>query len=467
MFSGIKKRLVGTYLVLITLTVVLILGVFIFSINLYYIDNIKSFISVQADTICSYYRNYLSNTDLKYNAGKIVNDFPNLPLQIQVTDTNGKVLADSLHQTFGNVLATKDIADATSGKASFSYDKSFTGERILSYTTPLSDSSKIQGTIKLTASLTGAHKAIKTLSAIAILAGIFIIGLVFIISLYLSNTLISPVKKLTDLAYEISKGNYKIKVEIKSKDEIGVLASSINHMVQEMGKNEELKNEFISSISHELRTPLTSIKGWAVTMGNTSPEDMIIKRGIEIINSESDRLSEMVEELLDFSRLQAGKFSLKPEKTDITKLIHDVCHQMLQRAERQGIMLNDLVEDKPLYIEVDSRRIRQVLINLLDNSLKFTPSGGIISVYGKSISSNKDALYEFIVEDTGSGIGEDDLPNITQRFYRGVNADEKSGIGLGLSICNELIKSHKGTLEIQSQMGKGTKVIIRLPQLKS
>jgi signal transduction histidine kinase len=202
-------------------------------------------------------------------------------------------------------------------------------------------------------------------------------------------------------------------------------------------------------------------------MENTAPQDMVIKRGIEIISSESDRLSEMVEELLDFSRLQAGKFSLRLENTDITRLIYDVCSQMSQRAERQGIALNNCVEGTPFFIEVDPRRIKQVLINLLDNSLKFTPSGGIISIVGKGVASNKDTLYEFIVEDSGSGICQDDIPNITKRFFRGKNADEKSGIGLGLSISNELVKSHDGTMEIQSDIDKGTKVIVKLPQKKS
>lgn len=467
MFTGIRKRLVGTYLVLITLTVLLLLIVFITSLHFYYFDNIKSYISVQANTICNYYKNYLSNTDLKYNAGKIINDFSNTPLQIQVADTQGKVLADSLHQTFGIILDTRDILDASAGKATYSYDKSLTGERILSYTAPILNNSQTLGTLKLSTSLAGAYKAIYTLAAIAILAGLFIIVLVFIISLYISNTIINPVQKLTNIAYEISKGNYKIKASINGNDEIGILASSINHMTNEIRKNEELKNQFISSISHELRTPLTSIKGWAVTMENSAPQDTVIKRGIEIINSESDRLSEMVEELLDFSRLQAGKFSLRLENTDITRLIHDVCSQMSQRAERQGIILSNWVEGTPFFIEVDPRRIKQVLINLLDNSLKFTPSGGIISIAGKGVTSSKDTLYEIIVEDSGSGICQDDIPNITKRFFRGKNADEKSGIGLGLSISNELVKSHDGTMEIKSDIDKGTKVIVKLPQKKS
>lgn len=467
MFIGIKKKLIGTYLVLITLTVLLLLIVFITSLNFYYFDNIKSYIKVQADTICNYYQNYLTNTDLRYNAGKIINDFSNTPLQIQVADIQGKVLADSLHQSFGKILDTKDILDASAGTATYSFNKSLKGERILSYTAPISNSSQTLGMLKLSTSLEEVYKAIYTLAAIAILAGLFIIVLVLIISLYISNTIINPVQKLTNIAYEISKSNYKIKANINSNDEIGILASSINHMTNEIRKNDELKNEFISSVSHELRTPLTSIKGWAVTMENSAPQDTVIKRGIEIINSESDRLSEMVEDLLDFSRLQAGKFSLRLENTDITRLIHDVCSQMSQRAERQGIALNNWVEGTPFFIEVDPRRIKQVLINLLDNSLKFTPSGGKISIVGKGVVSNNDTLYELIVEDSGSGICQEDIKNITNRFFRGKNADEKSGIGLGLSISNELIKSHDGTMEIHSDIDKGTKVIVKLPQKKS
>ncbi len=225
-------------------------------------------------------------------------------------------------------------------------------------------------------------------------------------------------------------------------DEIGALSESINHMADEMQKVDQLKNEFIASVTHELKTPLTSMKGWAATLADTGPEDFdIIKRGIFIIKNETDRLEQMVEELLDFSRLRSGRFSLQKKAADIGVLITDVCRQMELRAERQGIMLETSIPEGKLEFDVDERRIRQVFVNLLDNSLKFTPSGGKITV-----SATPDGAIT--VEDNGDGIEK--------------NAGKKSGMGLGLSICEELIKAHGGSMDISSAIGKGTKVVIRL-----
>jgi signal transduction histidine kinase len=334
-------------------------------------------------------------------------------------------------------------------------------------------------------------KVISTLVLYFIIAGFIIILLVFFISIYLAFTITAPLKKITLISHKIAAGNLRVRAEKVSNDEIGILSESINHMADEIQKTDKLKNEFISSVTHEIKTPLTSIKGWAVTLGDTEREDFdIIRRGINIINNETDRLTDMVNELLDFSRLNSGKFSLTMAPVDINSLLKDAVEQMKPRAERQNIMLELSISGQCTKLLADERRVRQVMLNLLDNSLKYTQNGGKITITAglrtnaavlgirnwdkcenSAVSSTTTASdrgrinssYAITVEDNGRGISTDELPLIRNRFYRGKNIGNENGIGLGLSICDELISAHGGSINIDSKAGVGTKVTILLP----
>lgn len=465
MLFGIRGRLVGTYLLVITLTVLIVEVLCISAVSFYYKDSVYNYLKVQSEAIGNYYKNYLSNTQLSDNAPKLVNDFYRLPVQIQVFDGEGKVLADSLHRTFGKTPGYPDLETALAGRpGSFAGEDGATGERICSFSIPLENNSGVTGAVRLTSSLETAYSSIYTLAAYLILAGMIIILLVFFISLYLSGTIINPIKKIIAISSKIAKGDLSARAEKVGNDEIGTLAESINHMTGEIQKSDRLKNEFISSISHELRTPLTSIKGWAMTLAHTAPEDRgVIDRGIHIINSETDRLSDMVEELLDFSRLQSGNFSLEIKDADINAVISEVTEQMKPRADRQGVLLEAEIPGQPQIMPMDARRIKQVLINLADNSLKFTPAGGSIVITAGVATSGGNKAYRVTIRDTGCGIDKDELPAIKNRFYRGRNAGNTAGIGLGLSICFELVRSHGGSMEIDSESGAGTTVVISLP----
>lgn len=458
-----------TYLIIILLTVSVIETALIWAVNEYYIGNIRIILNTQAENTASFYKGYLANTDLISNTRKILDYFGNSNVRIQITDTSKKVLADSTHFSYGSIIDTPDITTAIEGKqGSYIGKDPVTEEEIMTTATALRSDTGIVGAIRLTTSLEKTRKVIAGLIFYFIIFGIVIILLVFFISFYLSQTITKPIKKITGISREIARGNMSVRAEKGRNDEIGILSDSINHMASEMQKADALKNEFISSVSHELKTPLTSIKGWAVTLGDTDKEDFeIIKRGIYIIKNETDRLTDMVEDLLDFSRLQSGSFGLQLQKVDINGLLIDVYEQMRPRAERQGIKIsNEGIPADLFELSADGRRLRQVMINLLDNSLKFTPQGGTIKVAAGPTQAVENpghaGYYEIKVEDTGCSIDEDELPMIKNRFYRGRNAAKESGIGLGLAICNTIINSHGGTMDITSEKGKGTKVTIRL-----
>ena len=229
-------------------------------------------------------------------------------------------------------------------------------------------------------------------------------------------------------------------------------------MAEEILKREQIKNDFISSISHELRTPLTSIKGWAITLKSEEfRDDELLIDGLNIIETESDRLAQMVEDLLDFSRFISGRITLEKEAFNLRDTLNMIATQYSPRAKSNNIKFILNISDEIQTILADENRIKQVLINLLDNSLKFTPEGG--EVFLSAYKEDKNIILS--VKDNGIGIPEEDLPNVKEKFYRGKNKNANSGIGL--SICDEIMKLHDGELEIESKVNEGTIVRAILP----
>jgi signal transduction histidine kinase len=229
-------------------------------------------------------------------------------------------------------------------------------------------------------------------------------------------------------------------------------------MLNEVSATDKIKNDFISTVSHELRTPLTAIKGWGEMLRELGPDDIeLTKRGTDIIISESERLSQLVEELLNFSRIQNGTLSLRLEKIDVLAELDETIFVFKERSKRDGIELTYSAPDLPAPMMADPNRIKQVFVNILDNAFKYTEQGGMVSVEA-FIDGDKLIIQ---VLDTGCGIAQEDLPNVKMKFYK-ANIQVR-GSGIGLAVVDELIKMHNGTLDIQSKLGIGTTVTIVLP----
>ncbi|MFS8541902.1 MAG: HAMP domain-containing histidine kinase, partial [Tissierellales bacterium] len=276
--------------------------------------------------------------------------------------------------------------------------------------------------------------------------------------LFLANTIVQPLKEITQVAEKMADGQLKVRSVKRYDDEIGKLSDTLNYMAEELVRKEQLKNDFISSISHELRTPLTSIKGWAITLKSDEMRDKkLLMDGLDIIEKESDRLSNMVEDLLDFSRLLSGRITVEKDEINIAESIELISKQLQPRAEDKNIQFHVIYDPNLPQIIADANRIKQVLINLLDNAFKFTQEGGKVTL--KAYATKDFLIIE--VADNGPGIPEEDIPYIKEKFYKGKNS--KSTTGLGLSICDEIVKLHGGQMEIKSKLGEGTVVIVSLP----
>lgn len=465
---SIRTKLFGTYFVMSFLTVSVFLIASIWGIRNYYFNSIEANLKNQAEVAREYYNNFLSRAPISANANQLVFYFTRETSQIDILDRYGQVLSSSIKGNQVKELDYSDVTEALRGRASgFIGKHSFTGERISAYTLPVEREGKIEGAIRLSTSLSATDKEIRQITSYLILFGFLLLLVVLMISLFFAHNIVMPIKGITKLAEQMAKGNLGVRSPYAAhKNEIGVLANSLNEMATQIEENEKMKNVFLSSVSHELKTPLTSIKGWAQTLKepneNSADAEALNIYGMDIIINETDRLSGMVEELLDFSSIQLGSFKLFSEITDINRLVQLVFEQMRPRAESHFFSYQLILPSEQVELYIDPKRIKQVLINILDNAIKFTPQGGAITV-SCLLDETDRRSYIIRVEDTGCGIPAEELDLVSKRFYKSSKNKLDNGMGLGLAICNELLILHGGKLTFQSSYGTGTTVTVQLP----
>ncbi len=278
--------------------------------------------------------------------------------------------------------------------------------------------------------------------------------------MFFIRSIVRPIGEIEATAAKIAEGNLDTRIENKYNDEIGKLSDTINHMAGELDKTERMKNEFISSVSHELRTPLTSIKGWVETIAAIrDPADPNFRRGVQVISSEADRLYSMVEELLDFSRMQNG-LKLDLQLLDLVAEVSDAAIMVERRVELEGLHLAYDEPEEPMPVMADPARLRQVFINVLDNAVKYSPPHGTVRM--DVLSDGNSAFVN--ISDEGRGIAPDDLENVKVKFFKGKGAVRGSGIGL--AVVDEIVTALDGSVDIQSEVGRGTTVTVRLPLYK-
>lgn len=461
MKTSIKKRLVGNFMLVIIMTV-LILEVFLANaVKQYYYKGFEEILSNQVILSADFYHRYFSSNPLEEIIMDDIDVFwRQTKAQVQILDRDGKILMDSIGAlSSSDVINTTDVIRALEGvKGTWIGNVDYDTSPVMAVAYPLIVDGEIIGILRFVSTLKNVNNIIKNITQVFIIVGLIVVIISGIISLFLANTIVHPLKEVTGVAEEMAAGNLKIRSKKRADDEIGKLSDTLNYMAEELIRREELKNDFISSISHELRTPLTSIKGWAITLKSGDARDKeLLLDGLDIIEKESDRLSNMVEELLDFSRFVSGRISLEKSQIDLMESIEQVGKQFQFTAKDKNIEFIIQYEPNLPHIYADKNRIKQVLINLLDNAFKFTPEGGRVELNARR--EGEDIIIEVI--DNGYGIDEEDLPYIKEKFYKGKNS--KSNSGLGLAICDEIVKLHQGSLEIESKLNQGTRVTVAIP----
>ncbi len=456
---SIKTRLIRNFMFVIFITVLFLEFVLINGIRAYYYQNVEDILTNQIEFSTNFYSRYFSSSDLE---DIIIDDvdifWQHTTAQVQIISLEGELLMDSLGVSKNDINLTTDIKDAIEkGKGVWYGYVSYDTYPVMAVSVPLKYQDSPIGIIRFISSLKETNSIIGEITSFLVWMGLVVVLISGMISIFLADSIVKPLKQITDVAEKLADGQFKVRSEVKIDDEIGRLSQTLNYMAEEILRKEQLKNDFISNISHELRTPLTSIKGWAITLKDDLPDKEILKDGLDIIEKESDRLSQMVEELLDFSRFTSGRVALEKEKFDIKSTLEMISKQLKPRAKYNHINFISNFDESIKTLIGDENRIKQVLINILDNAIKFTDEGGEVEF--NAIKKENDLLIEII--DSGAGISEIDLPYVTEKFYKGKNS--KSHSGIGLSISDEIVKLHGGTLTIQSEEGKGTRVVVKLP----
>lgn len=457
---SIKKRLVVNFLYIIIITVVILEISLIGLVRHNYYKNLEDNLSNQIKVSSDLYFRYFSDATLHENVLNNVDTFwKQTSVQVEIIDTSGNILMDSIGVLPMDASKMEDVQKALEGQkgkwiGNVEYDRS----KVMAISYPLKSGDEIVGVLRFIASLREINRDIQRIALVFIAFGGLVIGISSFFSLFLANSIVRPLKKVTASAERMASGDFGAESIEKSDDEIGKLSDTLNYMAREILKKEQLKNDFISSVSHELRTPLTSIKGWAVTLKDGFEDRDILMDGLDIIEKESDRLTYMVEELLDFSKFVSGKISLEKKPVEVTSLLEHIRKQLSPRAVREQIDFQVFWDSDFPLMYADDNRLKQVFINLLDNSFKFTPAGGTISLTGHYAEGS----FFFSIKDTGCGIAQEELPKVKEKFYKGKSS--KSQNGIGLSICDEIIKLMHGVLEIKSGIDQGTEVLIILPQ---
>jgi signal transduction histidine kinase len=295
------------------------------------------------------------------------------------------------------------------------------------------------------------------------IANVFVFTTLLVGSLFIllaARYIIMPIRKITVATRKIAKGNYQVQVILNRYDELGELARSFNHMVLELQQIEKMRQDFVSDVSHEIQSPLTSIRGFSLALLNEDHQLEQRQHFLKIIVTESERLSKLTDNLLKLASLDSTQHPLHIEKFRLDEQLRHVIITMEPQWSAKSLDVELELQDA--WIEADRDQLTQVWTNLLSNSIKFTPEGGLIRVRHHTEAD----FHEITLSDTGIGITDEEQSKVFHRFYKSDASRDRShgGNGLGLAIVKKIIDLHSGSIQVQSQLAQGSSFVVQLPK---
>ena len=453
-------------------TVIVALGAVIAAVSLfsiiiysYYYSTVRTGLEAKARTATDFFANFVARSYADYynSAYRYIETFRDRGfIELQFLNTDGSIMISSSTITSGTLPNTPDVAAAieTLQIRTWVGRRSTTGERIMAASAPMIFADgEVMGVMRYVTSLKLVDRQVFRNILASIGVGLILLLIVLSLNLIFVRSVITPVSEITKMSKRIAEGSYGIQINNSYQDEIGEMVETINEMSLKIAQTEKIQTDFISSISHELRTPLTAITGWGETLIYNEFLDNESKRGIAIMLKEARRLTKMVEELLEFTRIEDGRFTLNIEKIDIAAELEDAIftfRELLHQDELEFDYISNM-DEAPL-IPGDPNRLKQVFLNLFDNAVKYGREGKRIEV---SIAMRGDYVC-IQIRDFGPGALDDEIENIRMKFYKGSNSKER-GSGIGLAVCEEIIKYHGGTMELANAESGGFLVTIFLP----
>ncbi len=464
-FHSIRTRGLAVSTGLVVIAVIIAVSAYTISLQAYYMSAARASLQAKAETASSFFADYVNRTYAEYfqSAYNYAESFEDRgSLELQFLDTDGRIEISSTGLSTGVIHGSDDVqsAIATGHISSWQGRHGSTGEKVFAVSAPLvSADGSVVGVMRYITSLRLLRRAVSSSALIASGLGLAIVLIVFFSNLYFIRTITVPIASLTAMARRIAEGSYGARVEKEHEDEIGELTDTINDMSQKLARAERLQTEFISSVSHELRTPLTAITGWTETISYDDAIKGDSRRGLEIISRETARLSKMVEELLEFTRIQDGRFTLQVTTVDFSALVEECMYTYNELFRKENITVKYMPSDEEIpEIPGDPERLKQVVLNILDNACKYGKSGKKIDV---RVGMDSNSVFAAI-RDYGPGIPPDELPQVKKKFYKG--SSKERGSGIGLAVCEEIVTRHNGILDIVNAPGGGVCVTITLPK---
>ena len=472
MRSGITRRWLCGSLLMTVLLVLLVEGMFLYSCTRSYYNSVQQTMYRRFSSISGQLKMYTGDTAQKASASRsvalrrMVEQFSDKDkYEFMLLDSYGSVIASSSGTDAEGILTSADFEQAqeTGDGVGVAIYRTDSNEMVMAVCCLVPYAAEDVAAMRLVTSLTLVQNQLKNVFLISIVVVITILGFTVASGLYFVRSIVVPLGQVERTAASIARGELDVRLPVTgdARDEVDRLRGTINRMAEGLEETEKMKNEFISSVSHELRTPLTSIRGWVETLRTLDdPEDENYRKGLEIINNETARLYNMVEELLDFSRLQNGRLKMSCHPLDLVAELTDAVLFCEARIQREGLLLSYSEPEEMIPVYADPNRLRQVFINILDNAIKYSAPGGRITV--KIWQGEYKAFIEII--DQGRGIPPEDLENVKTKFYKGSNSVRGSGIGLAL--VDSIMTALDGTLDLKSTLGRGTVVTLGLPIYK-
>jgi len=463
--SGLRRRWLRGTVFIALLAVVIVVAMFSIIIYSYYFATIRTGLEAKARTATDFLANFVGRSydDYYDSAFRFAESFREADrIELQFVNSEGMIMISTTAMTSGTSPNSPDIRTAIESRQISTWvgRRSQTGERIMAASAPMIYADgEVIGVMRYVTSLRLVDRQVFQNILIVIGVGMVVLAMVYFLNLIFIRYVITPVSEITKMSKRIAEGSYGIQINNEYRDEIGDMVESINEMSLKIAQTEKIQAEFISSISHELRTPLTAITGWGETLSYSEDLDDSTKKGLAIILKEARRLTKMVEELLEFTMIEDGRFTLNITDIEIATELEDAIYtfrELLHQDELEFDYHHDL--NDTIIIPGDSNRLKQVFLNIFDNALKYGREGKRIEVY----IGNFDDVIAITIRDFGPGVEDDELENLKMKFYKGSNSKER-GSGIGLAVCEEIIKYHGGNLELSNAIDGGFVVTIILP----
>ncbi|MFC5711896.1 ATP-binding protein [Thalassorhabdus alkalitolerans] len=385
-------------------------------------------------------------------------------IPMYITNAEGEViaLAHLAGVEEGQLITQEEMTELLAGRTVESLYEDPEGQSYYAIGTPFFSENSFEGSVFVLSTMEGLEQSLLQVRNLLLLsgAGAFFLALGF--TIVVSKKLSTPLLQMEKATRKIAKGEWETTVPQNSGDEIGSLANAINELASDLKRYRDTRREFFANISHELKTPITYLNGYSKVLKEGLYQTEKEKNEyLDIIQGESQRLSQLINDISDLSQAEEGKISLELEWVDLSEVLEGVIRKTALKAKVKGLDIHLKIDNHLPLIYGDGLRLEQIFLNLVENAIRYTDKGFI------SLSTLKSDKQNVIiqVEDSGKGISKKDLPYIFDRFYRveKSRARQYGGTGLGLAIVKNLVELHNGNIEVSSQLGKGTVIIVAFP----